>query len=68
MYGVPQPTVVWMKNGDRLIPTEYFQISADNSLRILGLVKQDDGVYQCVVDNRAGSVQAAAQLVVLQQG
>jgi hypothetical protein len=68
VYGVPQPTVVWMKNGDRLIPTEYFQISADNSLRILGLVKQDDGVYQCLVDNRAGSVQAAAQLVVLQQG
>ena len=67
-YGSPAPNVVWMKNGDRLIATEYFQITSDNSLKILGLVKSDDGVYQCLVENRAGSVQAAAQLIVLEQG
>lgn len=68
VYGVPAPSVIWMKNGDRLIPTEYFQISGDNSLRILGLVKQDDGFYQCLAENRAGNVQATAQLVVAEQG
>uniref|UniRef100_A0A914S5U3 Ig-like domain-containing protein n=1 Tax=Parascaris equorum TaxID=6256 RepID=A0A914S5U3_PAREQ len=35
-----------------------------NRLRILGLVRNDQGVYQCVADNDAGSAQASAQLIV----
>lgn len=35
-----------------------------NRLRVLGLVRNDQGVYQCVADNDAGSAQASAQLIV----
>jgi hypothetical protein len=38
------------------------------SLRILGLVSSDSGVYQCIGRNAAGSVQAAAQLRVHTKG
>lgn len=59
----PKPVINWFKNGEKLIPSEYFVVEA-GKLRILGLVKDDQGVYQCIADNDAGSVQASAQLVV----
>ncbi|KAF3847090.1 hypothetical protein F7725_020118 [Dissostichus mawsoni] len=38
---------------------------ADGSnLQILGLVKSDEGFYQCVAENSAGSAQAMAQLLL----
>ncbi len=37
-------------------------------LRVLGLVQSDEGVYQCVADNEAGSVQSAALLRVQREG
>uniref|UniRef100_A0A3Q3Q0Z5 DCC netrin 1 receptor n=1 Tax=Monopterus albus TaxID=43700 RepID=A0A3Q3Q0Z5_MONAL len=59
--GNPAPTVRWMKNGEEVIPSDYFQIDGSN-LQILGLVKSDEGFYQCVAENSAGSSQAMAQL------
>lgn len=41
----------------------FFQIEGTH-LRILGLVRNDQGVYQCIAENDAGSVQANAQLIV----
>ena len=38
------------------------------SLKILGLVSSDAGIYQCIATNTAGSVQAAAQLQVRTKG
>ena len=38
------------------------------SLKILGLVSSDSGIYQCIATNEAGSVQAAAQLRVQSKG
>uniref|UniRef100_A0A914DW50 Neogenin n=1 Tax=Acrobeloides nanus TaxID=290746 RepID=A0A914DW50_9BILA len=61
--GDPQPRVTWYKNGETIIPSEYFMIT-DTKLKVLGLVKDDQGIYQCIADNDAGSVQAGAQLVV----
>ena len=61
--GRPLPTIHWLKNGEKIVPSEYFVIEP-NRLKILGLVKTDQGVYQCVATNDFGSVQAAAQLVV----
>uniref|UniRef100_A0A7N8WX80 DCC netrin 1 receptor n=1 Tax=Mastacembelus armatus TaxID=205130 RepID=A0A7N8WX80_9TELE len=62
--GNPPPTVRWMKNGEEVIPSDYFQIVDGSNLQILGLVKSDEGFYQCVAKNSAGSSQAMAQLVV----
>ncbi|ROL53885.1 Neogenin [Anabarilius grahami] len=37
-------------------------------LQILGLVRSDEGFYQCVAENEAGNSQAMAQLILLQPG
>ncbi|MEE6457857.1 hypothetical protein FKM82_000073 [Ascaphus truei] len=62
--GKPAPTVKWTKNGEVVIPSDYFQIVGDSNLRILGLVKSDEGFYQCIAENEAGNVQTNAQLII----
>ncbi|XP_053266676.1 netrin receptor DCC [Pleuronectes platessa] len=62
--GNPQPTVRWMKNGEEVIPSDYFKIVDGSNLQILGLVKSDEGFYQCVAENSAGRSQAMAQLLL----
>ncbi|MED6277372.1 hypothetical protein CHARACLAT_012720, partial [Characodon lateralis] len=66
--GNPLPTVRWMKNGEEVIPSDYFQIVDGTNLQILGLVKSDEGFYQCVAENSAGSSQAMAQLLLRDPG
>ncbi|PIO77033.1 immunoglobulin I-set domain protein [Teladorsagia circumcincta] len=61
--GRPMPTISWFKNGEAIIASDYFVIEPTR-LRILGLVKADQGVYQCIAENEAGSDQAVAQLLV----
>ena len=45
-----------------------FQIVRGTSLKILGLVTSDAGVYQCIASNKVASVQASAQLQVKSKG
>ncbi|XP_014680490.1 PREDICTED: neogenin-like, partial [Priapulus caudatus] len=66
IYGRPEPTITWFKNGETIGANDYFKISL-KSLRIKGLVKNDEGVYQCFGQNAAGNVQASAQLIVVPQ-
>ncbi|RXN23644.1 netrin receptor DCC [Labeo rohita] len=66
--GNPQPTVRWVKNGEAVIPSDYFQIVDGGHLQILGLVRSDEGFYQCIAENEAGNSQAMAQLILLQLG
>ncbi|TRY91464.1 hypothetical protein DNTS_027213 [Danionella cerebrum] len=63
--GSPPPTVKWMKDGDTVIPSDYFRIVKQHHLQVLGLVKSDEGFYQCLAENEAGNVQASAQLIIL---
>ena len=35
---------------------------------MLGLVKSDEGFYQCLAENEAGNVQSSAQLIILEHG
>ncbi|XP_037573231.1 neogenin isoform X1 [Dermacentor silvarum] len=65
VYGKPDPVVQWYHNGEAIIQSEYFQIVNGNSLRILGLVDADKGIYQCFGSNPAGNIQTAVQLIVL---
>ena len=44
------------------------EIVRGTSLKILGLVSSDAGIYQCIATNIAGSVQASAQLRVKTKG
>lgn len=67
IYGVPTPEIFWMKDGKKIIADDYFQIVDHKNLRILGLLERDQGLYQCFGSNDLGSVQASAQLVILQK-
>ncbi|XP_048887536.1 neogenin 1a isoform X3 [Brienomyrus brachyistius] len=64
--GSPPPTVKWVKNGDAVIPSDYFKIVKEHNLQVLGLVKSDEGFYQCLAENDAGNIQASAQLIILE--
>ncbi|XP_051898421.1 neogenin 1a isoform X4 [Pristis pectinata] len=64
--GTPMPTVKWIKNGDMVIPSDYFKIVNERNLQVLGLVKSDEGLYQCVAENNVGNKQASAQLIILE--
>ncbi|CAG5130561.1 unnamed protein product, partial [Candidula unifasciata] len=66
-HGIPRPVITWVRNGDVLKPSDYFKILSKGSLKILGLVNSDDGMYQCVAENELGDAQASAQLVVLSE-
>ncbi|XP_076332516.1 neogenin-like isoform X3 [Tachypleus tridentatus] len=68
IYGKPEPNLQWIKNGDVIIQSEYFQIVNGHNLRILGLVQSDMGIYQCIGTNPAGNIQASAQLIILNLG
>ncbi|XP_029000771.1 neogenin 1a isoform X3 [Betta splendens] len=63
--GSPAPTVKWVKNGDAVIPSDYFKIIKEHNLQVLGLVKSDEGFYQCLAENDAGNIQSNAQLIIL---
>ncbi|XP_076055481.1 neogenin protein frazzled isoform X2 [Oratosquilla oratoria] len=67
VYGRPQPTISWLKDGELIIESEYFQYVNGNNLKILGLVVTDAGMYQCMANNPAGNIQTSCQLKVLQQ-
>ncbi|XP_076979968.1 neogenin isoform X4 [Tamandua tetradactyla] len=64
--GKPAPTVKWVKNGDVVIPSDYFKIVKEHDLQVLGLVKSDEGFYQCIAENDVGNAQAGAQLIILE--
>uniref|UniRef100_A0A3Q2ZEQ5 Neogenin 1a n=1 Tax=Kryptolebias marmoratus TaxID=37003 RepID=A0A3Q2ZEQ5_KRYMA len=66
--GSPAPTVKWVKNGDAVIPSDYFKIIKEHNLQVLGLVKSDEGFYQCLAENDGGNVQSSAQLIILDHG
>ncbi|CAL8352363.1 unnamed protein product [Merluccius merluccius] len=66
--GSPAPTVKWVKNGDAVIPSDYFKIIREHNLQVLGLVKSDEGFYQCLAENDSGNIQASAQLIILEHG
>ncbi|XP_066244633.1 neogenin isoform X4 [Saccopteryx leptura] len=64
--GKPAPAVKWVKNGDMVIPSDYFKIVKEHNLQVLGLVKSDEGFYQCIAENDVGNAQAGAQLIILE--
>jgi hypothetical protein len=65
-YGIPTPTIQWFKNGEPIYPSEYFQFNPNQgNLKILGIITQDEGYYQCLASNELNTIQSIAQLTVL---
>ncbi|KAL4085519.1 hypothetical protein QTP88_027030 [Uroleucon formosanum] len=63
--GKPPPSVIWLKNGDRIKPDEYIQFVNGTNLKIFGALVMDSGIFQCLASNVAGNIQSSAFLNVL---
>uniref|UniRef100_W5LK41 Cell adhesion associated, oncogene regulated n=1 Tax=Astyanax mexicanus TaxID=7994 RepID=W5LK41_ASTMX len=61
--GNPPPKITWLFNSSPVLPSSHVQIS-DSALSISSVSAQDQGVYQCLLDNEIGSAQSAARLTV----
>ncbi|NXK06956.1 SDK2 protein, partial [Herpetotheres cachinnans] len=64
--GVPPPEMAWYKDAAliHLEKLSRFQLLADGSLQISGLVPDDTGMFQCFARNAAGEVQTTTYLAV----
>jgi neogenin len=65
-YGVPKPQIQWFKNGEPIYPSGYFQFNSNQgSLKILGVIAQDEGYYQCLISNELNTIHSVAQLNII---
>uniref|UniRef100_A0A803SSH1 Contactin 6 n=1 Tax=Anolis carolinensis TaxID=28377 RepID=A0A803SSH1_ANOCA len=62
--GKPMPSYYWLKNGQPLSPEERIQIE-NGTLTITMLNISDSGLYQCVAENKYGSIYSNAELRVI---
>ncbi|XP_071825768.1 uncharacterized protein [Apostichopus japonicus] len=67
-YGIPNPEVVWHKDGDPINIGNDFQIVQGQSLSISSSLISDSGFYQCIATNTLGNVQRSMQLIVVGPG
>ncbi|XP_030008692.1 cell adhesion molecule-related/down-regulated by oncogenes isoform X2 [Sphaeramia orbicularis] len=61
--GNPAPNVTWMFNAESITPSQRFQISGA-SLVVTDVTPQDEGVYQCLLDNGIGVAQSYCMMSV----
>ncbi|XP_042537816.1 contactin-2 isoform X1 [Dipodomys spectabilis] len=61
--GKPRPTVRWLRNGEPLASQNRVEVSAGD-LQFSKLSLEDSGMYQCVAENKHGTVYASAELAV----
>ncbi|XP_029846026.3 peroxidasin homolog [Ixodes scapularis] len=54
--GHPTPTVSWRREGKAIGDTPRRKITRDGSLVVIGLRPEDEGQYECVVENEMGQL------------
>uniref|UniRef100_A0A3B4XIP5 Immunoglobulin superfamily DCC subclass member 3-like n=1 Tax=Seriola lalandi dorsalis TaxID=1841481 RepID=A0A3B4XIP5_SERLL len=65
--GVPEPHLIWLKNGKVLMPGHNVKLTNNNStLALTRISAEDEAIYQCIAENSAGTNQASARLAVAQ--
>ncbi|XP_036066783.1 immunoglobulin superfamily DCC subclass member 3 [Oryzias melastigma] len=65
--GVPEPHLIWLKNGKLLIPGGNVKLTNGNTtLAITRITPEDEAIYQCIAENTAGTNQASARLAISQ--
>uniref|UniRef100_A0A8C1VAT0 Immunoglobulin superfamily DCC subclass member 3 n=1 Tax=Cyprinus carpio TaxID=7962 RepID=A0A8C1VAT0_CYPCA len=63
--GVPDPHLIWLKNGKILTPGDNVKLTNNNStLAVTRITAEDEAIYQCIAENSAGTNQASARLAV----
>ncbi|XP_024917243.1 immunoglobulin superfamily DCC subclass member 3 [Cynoglossus semilaevis] len=65
--GVPEPHLIWLKNGKLLTPSGNVKLTnANTTLAITRITANDEAIYQCIAENSAGTNQASARLAISQ--
>lgn len=59
--GNPAPNITWLFNADPVAPSRRVRASG-SSLVITDVTPQDEGTYQCLLDNGVGSAQSCGML------
>ncbi|XP_035381397.1 contactin-5 isoform X2 [Electrophorus electricus] len=62
--GKPRPTYRWLRNGEPLTPQTRVGV-LNGELQIRKVQPADSGMYQCVAENKYGSVYSSAELKIL---
>uniref|UniRef100_A0A8C5M691 Brother of CDO n=1 Tax=Leptobrachium leishanense TaxID=445787 RepID=A0A8C5M691_9ANUR len=65
--GNPQPSVVWLKNAEPVLPSLRHKLSR-KVLRVNNVGPEDNGIYQCLAENEVGSAQALVLLTSRRAG
>ncbi|KAJ8400200.1 hypothetical protein AAFF_G00398940 [Aldrovandia affinis] len=61
--GKPRPSVRWLRNGQPLITQDRVEVNS-GQLKISNLALEDSGMYQCVAENKHGTIYSNAELRV----
>ncbi|KAM6927298.1 contactin-2 [Xenentodon cancila] len=61
--GKPRPSVRWLRNGQPLSSQDRLEVNGGH-LRISNLALEDSGMYQCVAENKHGTIYSSAELRV----
>lgn len=61
--GIPHPHVTWYKENS-IITGSRFTVFSNGSLSIVGMTRNDGGVYMCKSDNAAGYVSRSGNATV----
>uniref|UniRef100_A0A3Q4BAG9 Uncharacterized protein n=1 Tax=Mola mola TaxID=94237 RepID=A0A3Q4BAG9_MOLML len=65
--GVPEPHLIWLKNGKLLTPSGNVKLTNGNTtLAVTRITSEDEAIYQCIAENSAGTNQASARLAISQ--
>ncbi|XP_066559318.1 contactin-2 isoform X2 [Amia ocellicauda] len=61
--GKPRPSIRWLRNGQLLASQDRIEVN-NGQLKISSLALEDSGMYQCVAENKHGTIYSNAELKV----
>lgn len=64
VYADPVPSFKWYKDGKRILSSNQYVIIDDDKLRIQNATLQEDGVYQCVAENKHGMIVSSTWIYI----
>uniref|UniRef100_A0AC35UC53 Ig-like domain-containing protein n=1 Tax=Rhabditophanes sp. KR3021 TaxID=114890 RepID=A0AC35UC53_9BILA len=63
--GIPQPIVLWQKDGIEISNNQNLLLQSDGSLKIFDIDFDDQGRYSCTASNNAGRVTRDTKMIVI---
>ena len=64
IYGYPIKKVTWYKDGQPLAPGSHMTLETETALVIDEVARENEGMYQCMVENDQDSAQGSSLLML----